>query len=868
MPSAPLVPENDPTLLFTNAGMVPFKDIFTGKSKAPTPRATSSQKCIRAGGKHNDLDNVGYTARHHTFFEMLGNFSFGDYFKEKAISLAWEFLCRELALPKERLLITTYADDDEAYLLWQKISGLPDSQIIKIATNDNFWSMGETGPCGPCSEIFYDHGDTIAGGPPGSPNEDGDRFVEIWNLVFMQFEQQAQGERLALPQPSIDTGMGLERVAAVMQGTHNNYETDIFTNIIKAAEDIFRTKATQDNISSFRVIADHVRAISFLISDGVQPANEGRGYVLRRILRRAMRHIHLLGIEKPILYRLQPVLETEMGTAYPELSRAQATITETLKYEEERFAEMLTRGLGLLEKELESLKQGEAFSGEVAFRLYDTFGFPLDLTQDALRRKGVQVDVEAFNQALETQRGSSRQAWKGSGELATQDIFLTLADTTPPTNFTGYEENQSEAKIIAILQDGARVETLNNSNPACILLDKTPFYAESGGQVGDRGKITTSNNLGDNFFLVEDTQKQAKHLHIHYGKLEKGKLATGDSVHAAIDVARRETIRANHSATHLMNEALRQVLGEHVAQKGSLVNENHLRFDFSHQKPVSDKEINKIENIVNEQIRINQEVRTKEMPQEEARKSGAIAMFGEKYDERVRVLFMGGEVRAPNRDAFSIEFCGGTHVRSTGDIALFKIIGQSSVGSGVRRLVALTGKAAFDHLRQQENRLNQMSQILKVMPDSAFERLKTILEENKQTSQSLRDAKRKLALAPKAEEKSHVETIQGKGVKFMHRVVEDMDMKSARQLIDEAKRQLASGVVALLVRNSDKGNATLMVGITKDLTDRYDAVVLAKMGAAVLGGSGGGGRAELAQAGGPNGDRASEAIQAVRLGLS
>lgn len=861
--SAPLVPETDPTLLFTNAGMVPFKDVFTGKRKPQAPRIASAQKCIRAGGKHNDLDNVGYTARHHTFFEMLGNFSFGDYFKEQAIHLAWKFLTEELALSKSNLLITVFDKDEEAFALWKKISGFRESQIIKISTSDNFWSMGQTGPCGPCSEIFYDHGEDVAGGPPSSADEDGDRFVEIWNLVFMQFERTEDGSEISLPRPSIDTGLGLERVSAVMQGLHNNYEIDIFKNIIAATETLTHIKANTENLNSFRVIADHIRSIGFLLSDGILPSNEGRGYVLRRILRRAMRHLYLLGYKKPALYKLIAVLESEMGKAYPELTHAKIATTQTLKNEEERFADMLERGMGLLEKELANLTAGEKFSGEVAFKLYDTYGFPLDLTQDALRLKNFEVDVEQFNSALKNQRDAGRLAWKGSGDLATEDVFLSLVDNNNSTKFLGYLENSSDAKVLAVIKNGEVVDEVKEGEAAAILLDQTPFYAESGGQVGDSGTLIKN----DNCFKVEDTKKQAGSLHIHYGTIEKGKIKTGDNVSAKIDVERRTKIRANHSATHLMNAALIEVLGAHVSQKGSLVDENHLRFDFSHNQPFRAEEIVKIENLVNAQIRANVASSTKEMPQDEARQSGAIAMFGEKYDDIVRVLFM-GEPSSSKRAAFSIEFCGGTHVSRTGDIALFKITGQSAVGAGVRRVIGLTRAAAFDYMRNQESQFSAAAAVLKIPPQQLQQRLEGLVEENKKLSQGLRDTKRKLALAPSSNEKKekiHIETIGA--VKFLPRIVEDMDIKDSRKLVDDAKRQLGSGVVALLSLNKDKGNATLMVGVSKDLTDRHDAVVLVKMGAALLGGSGGGGRADMAQAGGPDGTRAKEAIEAVREAL-
>ncbi len=863
VPSAPLVPEHDPTLLFTNAGMVPFKDIFTARRQPSSPRAASAQKCLRAGGKHNDLENVGYTARHHTFFEMLGNFSFGDYFKEQAIDYAWNFIIRTLEIPPEKLLITIFAEDDEAFDLWRKISGLNEQRILRIAGADNFWSMGATGPCGPCSEIFYDHGDKIAGGPPGSADQDGDRFVEIWNLVFMQFERQPDGSQRPLPSPAIDTGMGLERVAAVMQGTHDNYQIDLFKNLIAQIEGVMGI-SSQKAPESFRVIADHLRAVCFLIADNVQPSNEGRGYVLRRILRRAMRHIHLLGAQELILHQLVPALEEQMGAAYPELARASALITQTLHDEEERFQDMLHRGMNLLEKECAKISGDQKFSGEAAFRLYDTYGFPLDLTQDALRRLNKEVDVEGFDKALAAQQAQGRQAWKGSGDEATNDVWLTLADRHGASQFLGYDEEDNQGQILAIIKDGVPVEQVAEGDEVILLLDQTAFYAESGGQVGDRGVIEAENCLFD----VRTTQKQAGVLHAHLGLVKKGRFAKGDHVRAKIDGRRRTQVRANHSATHLLHEALRRVLGAHVTQKGSLVNEDYLRFDFSHPKPLTAEEIAQIEALVNAQIRNNGAAITRVMKREQAIEAGALALFGEKYDDEVRVLFMGAPSdQSGARTAYSVEFCGGTHVRRMGDIALFKLVSQSAVGAGIRRVVALTGALAFEHLTRHDQLLAQTATRLKTAPEQLEQKLTALMEENKQLAQELRAAKRQLALAPSSgsaeaqqSEQKDVETL-GR-LKFIQRIVKDMTPKDVRAMVDEAKARLGSGIVAMVALN--KGRASMTIGITKDLLPAHDAVALVKIGAQKLGGAGGGGRADFAQAGGPNGDGAQDAINAIR----
>ena len=863
MPSASLVPEHDPTLLFTNAGMVPFKDILTGRRKAPTPRAASAQKCIRAGGKHNDLDNVGYTARHHTFFEMLGNFSFGDYFKEQAISYAWDFITKELGVAQNRLWITVYADDEDSLKLWQKIAPIKKDRIIPIATHDNFWSMGAVGPCGPCSEIFYDHGDQIAGGPPGSADQDGDRFVEIWNLVFMQFERKEDGQQIGLPHPSIDTGMGLERVAAVMQGSWDNYQIDLFRHLIQALEDIIKIKAEGERQASFRVVADHLRAICFLIADGVQPDHEGRGYVLRRILRRAMRHLHLLGQTEPILYRLVPSLESEMSEAYPQLSIAAKAIEDIVKNEEERFGDMLLRGMGLLEKESADLNPKQKLSGEIAFKLYDTYGFPLDLTQDILRRDSCQVDVEGFERALERQRAQGRETWKGSGTKEQNQLWLTLADQKGASQFLGYERDETKGKIIAIVKNDILADEICEGEEGMILLDQTSFYAESGGQVGDKGVLFS----GDNLFSVNDTQKCGDILHVHSGVQTKGVFKLKDRLTARIDRERRTNIRANHSATHLMHQALKDVLGNHVSQKGSLVDKDYLRFDFSHSHALSFDEIERVEAIVNAQIRLNQATKTQSMAQDEARQSGAIAMFGEKYDDEVRVLFMGETLKPSDKSeknqkaAFSIEFCGGTHVKRLGDIALFKIIAQNAVGAGVRRITALTGAPAFEYLARQEQQLAHIAQLLKTSPDQLNDKIAHLVEENRALTRNLRQAKKQIMSSPQKTGKAETPIEMIGDIPFMHRVINGADSKELRGLVDEGKNQIKSGVVAMMALN--KNRISLVIGVTKDLTDRLSAIELVKHSAHILGGQGGGGRDDFAQAGGSLTDKAPEAMKAI-----
>jgi len=861
VPSAPLVPRHDPTLMFTNAGMVPFKNVFTGQEKPKAPRAASSQKCVRAGGKHNDLDNVGFTARHHTFFEMLGNFSFGDYFKERAILLAWELLTKEFALPTEKLLITVYVDDDEAATLWKKISGFPDDKILRIAGSDNFWSMGDTGPCGPCSEIFYDHGAQLKGGPPGSADADGDRFVEIWNLVFMQYEQLADGTRVDLPRPSIDTGMGLERIAAVLQGTHDNYGIDLFKTLIDASVELTGVPALGANAPSHRIIADHLRASSFLIADGVLPSNEGRGYVLRRIMRRAMRHAHLLGAHEPLLYRLVPTLVGEMGRAFHELERGEALIEETLKLEETRFRETLERGLRLLDEAVEGLQPGDTLPGEVAFKLYDTYGFPYDLTEDALKAKDIGVDAEGFAAAMERQRAEARKSWAGSGEAATEGLWFALKEELGATEFLGYETETASGEIVALVKDGARVEKLEQGDRGIVIVNQTPFYAESGGQVGDHGMLTIA---GDVAFKVEDTQKKLHGLFLHDGVLEKGTLLQGQTVTLEVDHTRRTTTRAHHSATHLLHEALRQVLGTHVAQKGSLVEPGRLRFDFSHPKPMTHAEIRAVEDLANAMILQNAPVETHLMTPDAAIEQGALALFGEKYGEEVRVVSMGVAPGSPKAGhAYSIELCGGTHVRRTGDIGLLKIVSESAVASGVRRIEALTGEAARSFLAAQDERVREAAELLKVSPDEMIQRLAAVIDERRKLERQLAEAKRDLALRPEGGGGEQASAVRDLGpVKLLARTVHGVAPKDLRGLVDEAKQQLGSGIVAV-VGVSDEGKAGLIVGVTEDLTGAYNAVDLVRVGAEVLGGKGGGGRPDLAQAGGPDGARADAALEAI-----
>lgn len=861
LPSSPLVPLNDPTLMFTNAGMVQFKDYFTGAMKPEVPRAATSQKCVRAGGKHNDLDNVGYTARHHTFFEMLGNFSFGDYFKEQAIHNAWTLITDEYGLPKDKLLVTVFHEDDEAFDLWKKIAGLPDEKIIRIATHDNFWAMGDTGPCGPCSEIFYDHGENIWGGPPGSPEEDGDRFIEIWNLVFMQYEQTTPDERVDLPKPSIDTGMGLERIAAVLQGVHNNYDIDLFKALIAASVEATGVAADADHQSSHRIIADHLRATSFLLADGVMPSNEGRGYVLRRIMRRAMRHASLLGAEDPLIHRLVPTLVREMGQAFPELQRAEAMITETLRMEEVRFRKTLSRGLTLLDEASQDLEAGDTFDGRTAFTLYDTYGFPLDLTQDALRAREIGVDTDAFNVAMTEQKTLARANWAGSGDAATETVWLELSEKMAPTEFLGYEQERAEGQLMAIIKDGASVDTADSGDTVLLVFNQTPFYAESGGQVGDTGTILVDGKIG---ITVSDVQKKAGGLFVHKGKIGAGGLVSvGDSAALQVDNARRSDIRKNHSATHLIHEALRRVLGPHVAQKGSRVAPDSLRFDFSHQLGVSDEEMAKVEAIANDVILQSAPVTTRLMAVDDAIEAGAMALFGEKYGDEVRVVSMGFN-RDPDaeHEIYSAELCGGTHVGNTGEIGLVAVTSEGAVASGIRRIEAFTGVAARTHLKQQEQRLQDVADVLKSTPADAVTRVESLLADRKRLEKELGDARAKLALTGLSDS-----AIEKDGFRYLGRVVEGVSPKDLRGLVDQARQKLGSSVVVLIAVSED-GKAAASVGVSADMTERFSAVDLVKIVAAELGGKGGGGKPDLAQAGGPNGADADKALTAAEAALS
>ena len=859
VPSSPLVPRNDPTLLFTNSGMVQFKNVFTGMERRPYVRAVSAQKCVRAGGKHNDLDNVGYTARHHTFFEMLGNFSFGDYFKDRAIELAWRLVTREFGLPGQRLVVTVFSEDDEAFELWRKISGLPTSQILRISTSDNFWAMGDTGPCGPCSEIFYDHGESIPGGPPGSADADGDRFIEIWNLVFMQYEQLSGGERVDLPRPSIDTGMGLERIAAVLQGTHDNYATDLMRSLIKAVADETGVDPDGPYRISHRVIADHLRACAFLIADGVLPANEGRGYVLRRIMRRAMRHAELLGAREPLMWKLVAALVREMGQAYPELVQAQPLVSETLRLEESRFRRTLERGLSILDEASRGLGHGDRLNGEIAFTLYDTYGFPLDLTQDALRPRGVAVDVEGFEAAMERQRQRARASWAGSGEAATEAVWFSLRDRVGATEFLGYETEVAEGIVLALVRNGQEVDRLVAGEEGIVVLNQTPFYAESGGQVGDTGVIHTDNMR----FHVTGTEKRVGDLFVHFGRVEAGVLERDMAVELAVDHQRRRSIRANHSATHLLHEALRQVLGEHVAQKGSLVAPDRLRFDFSHPKSIDDADILKVEDLANAVILENLPVETRLMAFDEAAAVGARALFGEKYGDVVRVVSMGQ--RGGNALGWSVELCGGTHVARTGDIGLVTIVSETGVAAGVRRIEALTATAARRHLTSESRTLERVATRLRLPVAEVDDRLTQLLDDRKRLERELGEVKKKLAMGGGPNNAEGGIRIVG-DVKLLARSVAGIDVKDLKSLVDEGKRQVGSGVVAV-VGVTAEGKAGIVVGVTPDLTPRYNAVDLVRKGAEALGGKGGGGRPDMAQAGGPDGTRAQAALEAIEAGL-
>ena len=858
-PSSPLVPHNDPTLMFTNAGMVQFKNAFTGVEKRRHPRAATAQKCVRAGGKHNDLDNVGYTARHLTFFEMLGNFSFGDYFKEGAIELAWGMISKELHLDKSRLLVTVYHDDDAAHDLWKKIAGFSDDRIIRIATNDNFWSMGELGPCGPCSEIFFDQGEKFAGGPPGSPDEDGDRFVEFWNLVFMQYEQVAPGQRLPLPRPSIDTGMGLERIAALLQGVGSVFETDLFCALTDAVAELTHVGMSGPQAASHRVIADHLRASAFLIADGVTPSNEGRGYVLRRIMRRAMRHAQLLGAAEPLMWKLVPTLVAQMGPAYPELQRAEALIRDTLLTEETRFRTTLARGLAILDEETESLAGGAQLSGETAFKLYDTYGFPLDLTEDALRTRGIGVDKEGFELAMERQRAEARKAWAGSGEIATETVWFAVKDRVGATEFLGYDAEKSEGVVTALLRGGVETFSLKQGERGALILNQTPFYGESGGQVGDVGLLSAPGLR----FRVDATHKKLGDVIVHEGEVElagEGGITEGARLVCEVDHTRRRATRANHSATHILHEALRLVLGDHVQQKGSLVAPDRLRFDFTHPKPLAEEELAEVERLANEIVQDNAAVETRLMGQQEAIDSGARALFGEKYGDEVRVVAM-GRVDAALGRPFSVELCGGTHVRRTGDIGLISIISEGAVASGVRRIEARTAEGARAHLSAQAKALREIAALIRMPVEETPARLAALLEERKKLERELADAKRKLAMG--GGDGGGQPIVDVSGVKLFSRAVSGVEAKDLKNLVDDAKKAIGSGVVAIANASAD-GKAGVVVGVTPDLTTKFNAVDFVRVASEKLGGKGGGGRPDLAQAGGPDASAIDAALVAIQ----
>lgn len=867
VPSSPLVPRNDPTLMFTNAGMVQFKNVFTGVEKRPYQRATTSQKCVRAGGKHNDLDNVGYTARHLTFFEMLGNFSFGDYFKERAIELAWNLITRDFGLKKDKLLVTVYHTDDEAADLWKKIAGFGDDRIIRIPTSDNFWAMGDTGPCGPCSEIFIDRGEHIWGGPPGSPEEDGDRFLEFWNLVFMQYEQVTKDERLPLPRPSIDTGLGLERMACILQGVDSVFETDLFRNLIDATASALGHGPQEQTVASFRVIADHLRSSAFLISDGVLPSNEGRGYVLRRIMRRAMRHAQLLGAREPLMHRLVWALVREMGQAYPDLVRAEKLIEETLRLEETRFRKTLERGLSILDEKSGGLKKGDMFDGDTAFTLYDTYGFPLDLTQDALKSRGISVDLASFTDAMEKQKEKARASWSGSGDTASENIWFPLREKLGATEFLGYETESAEGVVSALVKDGKDADSLKAGETGSIVLNQTPFYAESGGQVGDTGLM-----IGEGVtFRVTDTQKRAGDLFVHLGIVEQGTLKVGTAMQLEVDHSRRASIRAHHSATHLLHEALRQVLGDHIAQRGSLVAPDRLRFDFVHPKPITPEELARVEDIANEVVLENDEVTTRLMGVDDARDAGARALFGEKYGDEVRVVSMGNHSREHGQNAlgWSVELCGGTHVRRTGDIGLISVTGESAVASGVRRIEALTGRHARKHANDTMQLARNAAGELRTSVEEMPARIAALMEERKKLERDLSDARRKLAMGGGASNGAAAAggVREVGNVKLLARAVEGVETKDLKSLVDDGKKQIGSGVVAIIGVTED-GKAGVVVGVTADLTSRFSAVDLVKIASATLGGKGGGGRPDMAQAGGPDGAMADAALTAIEQAIA
>ncbi len=850
VPSSPLVPDNDPTLMFTNSGMVQFKNILAGNETRDYTRAASSQKSVRAGGKHNDLDSVGYDVRHHTFFEMLGNFSFGDYFKEGAISYAWELLTKYFDIPAEKLAVTIYHNDEEAYGLWKKISGLPDERIIRIATKDNFWQMGDTGPCGPCSEIFYDHGPEVWGGLPGTPEEDGDRFIEIWNLVFDQFEDLPDGSRINLKKPSIDTGMGLERIAAILQGVHSNFDIDLFQNLIKAIADIANSDPEGPLKASHNVIADHLRSAAFLIADGVLPSNEGRGYVLRRIMRRAMRHVHMLGVNEPMMYKLLPALQKEMGETYPELYRAEALITETLKTEESKFIRTLEKGLRLLDDETANLKAGDTLPGKTAFKLYDTYGFPLDLTQDALKAKNIGVDTEGFDKAMAEQRAEARKNWAGSGDEGIEKIWFEMFDKLGKSEFLGYTCTRADGQITALVQNGQPVESVSSGN-FYLIANQTPFYGESGGQVGDIGKIK-----GKDFTVeVTDTKKKIDGMIVHVCKMIEGTVKTGDIASFEVDEQTRDKIRANHSVTHLLHRALRDILGSHVTQKGSYVAADRARFDISHPHQITDEELRKAEDMVNEAVRKNYQTVTRIMTPDEAIKLGAMALFGEKYGDTVRVVSMEND-----NEVFSRELCGGTHVRSTGDIGYFNIVGETAVAAGIRRVEFVTGHAAEAFAQDIEDKLHRVSRILKTAPQDLEARLNQLLEDKKHLETEIFNLKKQFVSHKTADNEDKIETVNG--VKFVAKQIDNVPAKELKAFVDEIKEQIKSGVIALFSCNDGKVSA--VIGVTNDLTGKYSAVSLIKTVAPFIGANGGGGRPDMAQTGGAETSRIDEAINALR----
>ena len=854
IPSSSLVPDNDPTLMFTNSGMVQFKNIFTGNETRDYTRAATSQKSVRAGGKHNDLDNVGYTVRHHTFFEMLGNFSFGDYFKEEAIEWAWQLVTGEFSLPKDRLAVTVYHNDDEAWNLWKKISGLPDDRIIRIATKDNFWQMGDTGPCGPCSEIFYDHGPEVWGGLPGTPEEDGDRWIEIWNLVFDQFEDLPDGTRIPLKKKCIDTGMGLERISAILQGVHSNYDIDLFRNLINDISKLAPKEDPEGPLkASFNVIADHLRSTAFLIADGVLPSNEGRGYVLRRIMRRAMRHAYMLGVKEPMMYKLLPSLQREMGEAYPELYRAEALITETIKSEETRFLKTLDKGLRLLDDVSAGLGAGDTLPGETAFRLYDTYGFPLDLTQDALRAKNIKVDTKGFDAAMQKQREEARKNWAGSGDTGTEKIWFEVKEKIGDTEFLGYNTLKTDAQITALVKDNQLINTVTGGE-FYLLANQTPFYAEMGGQVGDSGMLYNQ----DTAIEVTDTKHKLDGLYVHCCKLIKGSVKVGDTLTFHVDEERRQDICANHSVTHLVHRALRDVLGAHVTQKGSLVAPDRMRFDISHHKQITAEEQRQVENIVNRAIRKDYKVTTVLMSQDEAVKTGAMALFGEKYGEEVRVVSMGDD-----NEVFSRELCGGTHVKSTGQIGYFNIVSESAVAAGIRRIECVTGHGAEEYVQHMENKLRAAGQILKSDFNNLETRIQQLLDEKKKLEADMFELKKSFANAKASDNQDNVETVNG--VKFIARSVPNVHPKELKAFIDEINKSLGSGIVVLGTSKDNK--ASIVVGVTKDLTNKYSAVDLVKLASAAVGGQGGGGRPDMAQAGGPDGNKLNDAFEAVRKAI-